>query len=358
MFLRKGCMFKILRGWFNRYFSDPEAILLLVVLLVGFELVIWMGGILAPVFASIVFAYLLGWVVNFMQRFKIPRIIAVWVVFLGFMGLFLATFIFLFPLLWKQVATLFNDLPTMMGKGQQVLEDFVARYPQYFSEEQIRSFSTDLLTEARNMGKVVLSISWSSLMSVITWLVYLVLVPLLVFFFLKDQKEILNWMGGFLPHKRGILIRVSTEVNTQIGNYIRGKVVEIIFVAVFTFAVFWYFDLRYSVLLASLVGLSVLIPYVGAIVITIPVVLVGYLQWGFEAQFGYMLIAYLVVQGLDANVLVPLLFSEAVNLHPIAIVVAVLFFGGIWGFWGVFFAIPLATLVKAVLYAWPSQKTV
>jgi putative permease len=64
--------------------------------------------------------------------------------------------------------------------------------------------------------------------------------------------------------------------------------------------------------------------------------------------------AYLVIQALDGNVLVPLLFSEVVNLHPIAIIVAILVFGGLWGFWGVFFAIPLATLVQAVLKAWPT----
>jgi putative permease len=64
---------------------------------------------------------------------------------------------------------------------------------------------------------------------------------------------------------------------------------------------------------------------------------------------------YLVIQVLDGNVLVPLLFSEAVNLHPVAIILAVLFFGGIWGIWGVFFAIPLATLIKAIINAWPSQ---
>lgn len=62
---------------------------------------------------------------------------------------------------------------------------------------------------------------------------------------------------------------------------------------------------------------------------------------------------YSVIQALDGNVLVPLLFSEAVNLHPIAIILSVLVFGGLWGFWGVFFAIPLATLVKALYNAWP-----
>ena len=68
-----------------------------------------------------------------------------------------------------------------------------------------------------------------------------------------------------------------------------------------------------------------------------------------------MIIAYAVIQALDGNLLVPLLFSEVVNLHPVAIILAILFFGGLWGFWGIFFAIPLATFVKAVLNAWPRK---
>ena len=91
-----------------------------------------------------------------------------------------------------------------------------------------------------------------------------------------------------------------------------------------------------------------------AVVITIPVILVGYLQWGFTPEYAYMLIAYFIVQGLDANLLVPILFSEAVNLHPIAIVIAILVFGGFGGFWGIFFAIPLATLVKTIISVWPT----
>jgi putative permease len=76
-------------------------------------------------------------------------------------------------------------------------------------------------------------------------------------------------------------------------------------------------------------------------------------QFGWSWDFGWVMLAYGVIQALDGNVLVPVLFSEAVDLHPVAIIVAVLAFGGIWGFWGVFFAIPLASLIKAVLTAWP-----
>ena len=114
-------------------------------------------------------------------------------------------------------------------------------------------------------------------------------------------------------------------------------------------------DSNYAVLLGLLVGLSVIVPYIGATLVTIPVVVVAYFQFGVSLQFYWLVGAYAVIQILDGNVLVPLLFSEVVNLHPVAIVIAVLFFGGVWGLWGVFFAIPLATLINAILSAWPSS---
>jgi len=106
-------------------------------------------------------------------------------------------------------------------------------------------------------------------------------------------------------------------------------------------------------LLAVAVGLSVIIPYVGAAVVTLPVVLIAWFQFGASSDFWWVVGSYLLIQTLDGNVLVPLLFSEVVNLHPVAIIVAVLVFGGLWGFWGVFFAIPLATVVQAIITAWP-----
>ena len=105
-----------------------------------------------------------------------------------------------------------------------------------------------------------------------------------------------------------------------------------------------------------MVGLSVVIPYIGAAIVTLPVAMIAFFQWGWTNEFFYLMLAYGIIQALDGNVLVPLLFSEAVNLHPIAIIVAVLVFGGLWGFWGVFFAIPLATLIKAVMNAWPRAR--
>ena len=133
----------------------------------------------------------------------------------------------------------------------------------------------------------------------------------------------------------------------------RGKFWEVVIVWAACLVTFTAFGLQYAMLLSVLVGLSVIVPYIGAVVVTIPVVAIAWFQWGWSPEFLWLTVAYTVIQALDGNVLVPLLFSEVVNIHPVAIIVAILLFGGIWGFWGVFFAIPLATLVRAVLSAWP-----
>jgi putative permease len=189
----------------------------------------------------------------------------------------------------------------------------------------------------------------------ITLIVYIILVPVLAFFFLKDKHHILNWFSERLPQERPLANKVWHDVNLQISNYVRGKVWEIFIVGVVTFATFSLMGLQYALLLATVVGLSVIIPYIGAAVVTVPVAIIAWFQWGWTADFGWLLFAYGVIQALDGYLLVPLLFSEVVDLHPVAIIIAILVFGGLWGFWGVFFAIPLATLVQAVIKAWPMK---
>ncbi|MEM7257907.1 MAG: AI-2E family transporter, partial [Pseudomonadota bacterium] len=205
-------------------------------------------------------------------------------------------------------------------------------------------------------GQRLLSFSIASAMNLLVLSINLVLVPLIVFFTLKDKQKLLDWARGFMPNKSQLAEKVWEQADGKIANYIRGKVIEIMIVWVFTYVFFAIMGLNYAVLLSALVGFSVIIPYVGAVVVTIPIALIAFFQWGFTAKFGYLLLGYQIIQILDGNVLVPLLFSEVVDLHPLAIIVSVLFFGGLWGLWGVFFAIPLAALTQAVLDAWPRQR--
>jgi len=345
-------MINILNSWFRRYFSDPQAVYLALLLIVGSSIIIFAGGTLLPVIASIVVAYLLESIVKFLERRHMPRIYAVTIVFLLFSAAMVLILFGFIPLLVGQIGDFIQALPKMINSGQQVLMKLPEAYP-FVDENQIRRFMSAVGLEIGNVGHNVVTKSIASLSSVITLAIYLVLLPLLVFFFLKDKWKILDWFYNFLPEQRSLMIHLWREMDQQLGNYIRGKVWEILIVGGVSGVVFAMLGLPYAVLLGVLVGLSVLVPYIGAVTVTVPVVLVAFFQWGWTGPFFYLVIAYLVVQVLDGSVLVPLMFSEVNNLHPIAIIVAVLVFGGLFGFWGVFFAIPLATLVQALLVAWP-----
>lgn len=345
-------MVPVLKKWFNRYFSDPQAVFLLIALIVGFAVVIYMGRMLLPVFASLVVAYLLDDVVDLMERKGVPRLRGVILVFLVFITLMIFVLFALVPMLSAQGAELIQQLPKMVGKGKNALLLLPEHYP-FISETQVTHIIEGILSELTTVSQKIVSASLASLISLITLIVYLVLFPLLVFFFLKDKFIILLWAGNLLPSEHSIVIDVWKTVDKQIGHYVKGKLWEILIVGLISAVVFSVMGLDYSILLGALVGISVIVPYIGATVVTLPVVLIAFFQWGWTTPFAYLVIAYTIIQALDGSVLVPLLFSEAVNLHPIAIMVAILFFGGIWGVWGVFFAIPLATLVQAIINAWP-----
>ena len=342
-----------IRAWFERHLADPQVMGLAVVLVAGFFIVFLTGEMLAPVIASIIIAYLLEGLVGVFQRNGLPRLVAVLLVFLSFIAFMAFVTFALLPLLSRQATQLFHLLPDMLANGQDALMRLPQRYPQLFSEAQIRDLIDSIRIEALSYGQHVVSLSVSSVVSVITIAVYLVLMPLLVFFFLKDKDRIVGWFVQFLPQDRGLLSQVWIEVDRQIGNYVRGKFSEILIIWVVTYLTFAIMGMNFAMLVGVLVGLSVLIPYIGAAAVTVPVAILAYYQWGVTPEFWWLLVAYGIIQALDGNVLVPLLFSEVVDLHPVAIIVAVLVFGGLWGFWGVFFAIPLATLVQAVLKAWP-----
>ncbi len=344
---------EVFKGWIEHYFSDEEAVILLVLLVLGFAVVILFGRMLAPFLTALVIAFLLQGGVNALTRRGVPHLLAVTLIFLAFIGVLLALAFILMPLIWNQLVGLVQETPRIVASGQRWLDDVQERYPTLVTPDQVQEWIAVAGRELTQFGQRALTLSLASLGNVLALIIYLVLVPILVFFLLKDREQLVDFTLSLLPQQRTLMTRIWQEMDTQIANYVRGKFVEIIIVGTVSFFTFAFFGLPYSALLAVLVGFSVLVPYIGAAVATLPVAAVAGFHFGMSEQFLYVLIAYGVIQALDGNVLVPILFSEAVNLHPVSIIVAVLFFGGIWGFWGIFFAIPLATLLKALVYAWP-----
>lgn len=348
-------MLTLLTSWYKERFSDPQAVTL-VLILIGIALAIYLaGGLLAPLLVALVLAFLLEWPVAQMLKLGINRSTAASLVLVMFIGVMLLLTFGLVPSLWKQGVALITDLPTMLDKGLHTAQSYVNKYPQFVNPDQLNTMVSELkkmldTQHLLDIGKQILGYS----ASLLVLMVYAILVPLLVFFFLKDKDVLLKGSKRFIPTNRDLARKVWNEMHQQIFNYIRGKIIEIVIIGVVSYIFFAVMDLRYAALLGVLTGFSVLIPYVGATLVTLPIALVAFFQWGISPEFGYLMLGYGIIQALDGNLLVPILFSDAVDLHPVFIIAAVLVFGGLWGVWGVFFAIPLASLVKAVLNAWPT----
>jgi len=347
-------MLDVFKKWYHQYFSEEESILLLLLLVAGLIILVTVGDILTPVFVAVILAYLMQGIANQLQRWCLSSLVGVAVAMALFISSFFGVLLGLLPLVWRQLISLAKEAPAMVEQGRQALSVLPENYPSLISQQQLNQVMNAIQSEMAQFGQIVVAKGFSSIPGLLALMVYMVLIPLLVFFLLKDREKIIRWGSGFLPEHRPLLNDIWAQMNRQFANYARGKVIEIIIVGVVSFATFKILGLNYAALLGLLVGLSVIIPYIGAALVTIPVLVVAFFQWVLPEDFYWVFFSYGIIQALDGNVLVPLLFSEAVNLHPIAIIVAVLFFGGIWGVWGVFFAIPLATLISAVVTAWPS----
>jgi putative permease len=347
---------QVISGWINRHFSNEEAIYLVVFLVVVFLALVTIGDVLAPVLTGLVLAFLLQGLVKRLEAWHIPPRLAVYLTYVIFLGALTALVLFVLPLLIQQLGALQEALPNIARRLQELIQDLPEMAPGFISAEQVNLWLGMAAGEVGSLSRTLLNTVVTQLPGVVGLMIYLVLVPISVFFFLKDREQLMGFMLSLLPGERRLLNSVGVEMNQQLANYVRGKFTEIIIVGSVTFVVFEILGLNYAALLGVLVGLSVLVPYVGAAVVTVPVALVAVFQFGWTWEMGTVMIAYAIIQTVDGNVLVPLLFSEANDLHPIAIIVAVLAFGGLWGFWGIFFAIPLATLVKAVFNAWPSAQ--
>ena len=348
-------MRKLLNDFTDRYFHDEESIILVFLLTIALVALLLFGSMLAPLIVALIIAYLMQGLVALLLKYGFTERLAFIAVYVLFFGVFITMLGFLLPQVWNQLRRMMDELPNLLSQGQALLLNLPKNYPSLFSEEQINSFMDGLGGEVGSFGQAILEYSLASLPSVVAWVIFLVLVPILVFFMMKDKHQLLDWVGNLLPRNRPLMSTIWREMDQQIANYIRGKFVEIIIVGSVAYLVFFFLGLNYALLLSVITGLSVMVPYIGAAAVNIPVAAIAYVQWGLGGEFWTVIVAYNILQILDGNVLVPIIFSEAVNLHPVAIIFAILFFGGIWGLAGVFFAIPLATLMQAIINAWPSR---
>ena len=337
----------------KRIFSNEETIVFSLIILLTLIIFSLFIGVLTPFIISVIVAYLLVGLQKKIETYNVSENLATILAFSIFIIIGAAMFIWLIPLLYVQLQSFVLDIPRLFNEFLNFVSTIPAAFPDLVDSDQISVFFQAVSSELSSITQNIVKSSISGIQSTITVLLYIILFPILVYFFLFDRKNIIEGCLKIIPGDRAMLSQVWSEMDVQLSNYVRGKVLEIFIVGIAAAVLFASFGLNYGALLADLVGLSLLIPYVGAFSITIPIVIIGILQFGLGSQFYLLIGLYLLLQFLDGNLLVPIIFSEAVKLHPIVIILAVFLFGSMFGFWGVFFSIPLATFIKAVWNAWP-----
>jgi putative permease len=339
----------------KKIFSNEETIIFSFALLIFFIVISFFGSVLTPFIISIIVAYLLVGMQKKIQSYNISEKISLVITFSIFIVTGATLVIWLVPLLYTQLQAFVLDVPNLISNFRDFISELPSKFPELVSSDQITIFFQAVSEEISALAQNIVKTSISSIQSAITVLLYIILFPILVYFFLFDRKNIIDGFLKVLPGRRKMFTSIWAEMDIQLSNYVRGKTIEIFIVGIAAAIIFSSLGLRYSALLSVLVGLSVIIPYVGAFLVTIPVVVVGLLQFGLGTQFTVLISLYLLLQALDGNLLVPIIFSETVKLHPVIIIFAVFIFGSMFGFWGVFFSIPIATFIKAVWNAWPSS---
>ena len=347
-------MFRFFKEWYDSHLTDPNQVALALIILFITLVTYILLATVAPILVAIILAYMLEGIVHrFTVNNTISRNTVVLFVYLSFLAVSMIILFLIFPLMIEQLTLFIKSLPSILEKGKTFLLSFTSTDKGLITANQLTNIFSALNSEITMMSGSIVSYSLSSAGSIIEIIIYMLIVPILIFFLLFDKKDINAWFKKFFPEKLDLSKKAYAELDLKIGNYIRCKFIEIIIVWIASTVLFTILGLNYSLILGFLCGISVIIPYVGAIAVTIPILFVGYFQWGTSSEFWYIVLAHILIQVLDGNVVVPILFSDAVNLHPLAILVSILFFGTIWGIWGVFFAIPLAVLVNTLLNIWP-----
>ena len=348
-------MFEQVNKVLKNIFNNEETIIFSLAILLFFLVISFFGSILTPFIISIVVAYLLVGMQKKIQSYDVSANVSLIITFSVFIITGAALLIWLVPLLYIQLQAFILDVPNLINNFLDFVSGLPAKFPDLVSSEQISIFFQAVSEEVSAIAQNIIKSSISGIQSAITFLLYIILFPILVYFFLFDRKNIIEGFIKIIPGKREMLTNIWAEMDIQLSNYVRGKTIEIFIVGIAAAIIFASLGLKYSALLSVLVGLSVIIPYVGAFLVTIPIVVVGLLQFGLGTEFYLLIGLYLLLQALDGNLLVPIIFSETVKLHPVVIILAVFIFGSMFGFWGVFFSIPIATFIKAVWNAWPSS---
>jgi len=315
----------------NRPFWFRRLVLILILLGSAFALYI-VRNTLIPLFISMLIAYLLTPLADYLEHRGLGRILAIATTFLLFFGLLFLVVLYLFPLIKNQVVDLTTALPRTLTLLNTRIDELQARLVAYWPAIE----EVDVGVRIQQAALDTLNALPTYVANVFSIFPLLILVPLISFFFLKDGRRIRRGFLNSVPNRYfETVMGLLYEVDQKIGSYVRGQLLRSAVIGVLTFFGLKLCGLKYSLLLAIFAGVMNLIPYAGPFIASIPAVVLAVLNQATSQALlpfisplplvVHVILVYVIVQTLDAIWVAPYILGWSVDIHPLGIVLVLLF---------------------------------
>lgn len=315
-------------------------------------ILILVSNVLVPFVIALLLFYLFNPFIDFLEKHKVKRVYGVGLLFLILIGLLGLGIGLLFPLLREQVTSFIENFPSFVDSLLESVTGWVETLPfgqeiETFIEEGENFIAgiPDNIDQYLTDGLSGLSTVVSGLTNIV---VTIVTFPIILFFLLKDEQKFANGVLSVSPPKwREDLVRVSSEVNSQVGAYVKGQLIIATSIGVMMFIGFTIIGLEYNGVLAIIAGFTSIIPYIGPTLAFIPALIVALIDsWSMVLL---LLVVWMVVQFVDGNLIEPNVMGKQLNVHPLTIIIVLLVMGDLIGLFGLIFGVPIYAILKVIV---------
>jgi predicted PurR-regulated permease PerM len=310
------------------------------------------SAVLTPIVISFILYYLLDPIIDFLESKKIKRIWGIILVYLLILGLLTLLFIWLIPNLQEQFMNLIESIPELFDTVTNFLRDFLNNFIQNPQQEdalnQFLSFFENIETNFMDYITEGISGVGSVISSVTNVFIIILMVPIILFFLLKDGSQFIrSFMTKMPPGGRKDVTSILRAIDTQVGDYIKGQIIVAIANGTLMFIGFTIIDLNYSGVLATMGGILSFIPYLGPTLTFIPAAVVALMDsfW----MVGQLIIVWAVVQFIEGNLIEPNILGRSLNVHPATIIFILLIMGELLGIVGMILGVPIYAIIKVFI---------
>ncbi len=308
---------------------------------------------LVPFILSFVFAYLLQPAIEAnCTKFKLHRSIVTTIIFTLFMSGFIAIIVIFIPLVYKQFTVFIHKIPQYKTNFEILLLQWSEKLHEIDPEiaEKVKSSGYSVINNIFGIFSSLANYAWDGAMATINFFVILSLIPIILYYFLRDWPEIVSSVESLLPRRGKSKVRkIFIDINELLSAYIRGQL-NICFMLSFYYSMMLtLMGLDLALLLGVVSGFFIIIPFIGPFLSFFLVMLSSYIAFGFGKKLLYIAILFLVGMLVEGYILTPKIIGDRIGLHPVWVIFAVIAAGSLFGFLGILLAIPLAGVVKVCL---------